>query len=75
MGGETKVETLSGDVILTIPAGTQPGQTFKLSGKGMPILKKKKKFGDLFVKIQVQMPQNLTKEQKELIEKLKKTGI
>jgi len=75
MGGEVKVETMSGNVILKIPAGTQPGQTFKLSGKGMPFLKKKNKFGNLFVKIEVSIPGSLTEEQKELIERLKKTGI
>jgi curved DNA-binding protein len=75
MSGEVKIETMSGNVILKIPAGTQPGQTFKLSGKGMPFLKKKNKFGNLFVKVEVSIPGNLTEEQKELIERLKKTGI
>ena len=39
LGGEVKVPTLSGNVVLSIPAGTQPGQTFRLAGRGMPHLK------------------------------------
>jgi len=75
LGGKIKLETISGDVMLTIPAGTQPGQTFRLAGKGMPVLRKKKEFGDLFVKVNISLPKKLTKEQKQLIKKLKESGI
>ena len=71
LGGSVKVYTFAGDVTLTIPAGTQPGTTFRLAGRGMPILKSGK-FGDLFVKVKVELPKNLTKEQQELFEKLRK---
>ncbi|HUV15378.1 MAG TPA: J domain-containing protein [Pelolinea sp.] len=71
VGGETKVETFTGDVLLKVPPGTQPGQTFRLTGKGMPDLKAKKKYGNLLVKINVQIPKNLSDEQKKLLEKFK----
>jgi curved DNA-binding protein len=71
MGGETKIETFSGDVLLKIPPGTQPGQVFRLAGKGMPVLKSKNKFGNLLVTINVRIPKKLTEEQKKLFESLK----
>ncbi len=62
LGGEVKVTTLSGDVVLTIPAGTQPGQTFRLEGRGMPKLKQPDKRGDLLVKVKIQDPQSIDRE-------------
>lgn len=71
LGGEVKVETLSGDVLLIIPPGTQPGRMFRLAGRGMPDLKRKGKFSNLMVRINVQIPKHLTEEQKQLFEKLR----
>ena len=70
LGGEVQIETLSGSVVLTIPAGTQPGQTFRLVGRGMPKLKKPDEFGDLLVKAKIAIPRKLTEAQKELFKKL-----
>jgi curved DNA-binding protein len=70
LGGEINIPTLSGDVMLTIPAGTQPEQTFRLSGRGMPHLKDPDKFGDLLVQVSVKIPQELTPEQQNLFEEL-----
>ncbi|MBN2147099.1 MAG: J domain-containing protein [Anaerolineales bacterium] len=70
LGGEVKVPTLSGDVVLTIPAGTQPGQAIRLSGRGMPLLKSPSTFGDLLVRIKVRLPKNLTNKQRELFQEL-----
>jgi curved DNA-binding protein len=72
LGGEVTVPTLSGNIILSIPPGTQPSQTFRLKGKGMPKLNDKSNLGALFVNIQVKIPQELTPEQKDLFEKLAK---
>jgi curved DNA-binding protein len=71
LGGEVPVPTLSGNLMLTIPAGTQPGQTFRLTGKGMPILKNPQTHGDLFVRLGVRLPHKLTEEQKELVKKIR----
>jgi len=55
LGGEAGVETLGGRVVLTIPPGTQQGQTFRLAGKGMPRLKGEGS-GDLYAKVKVVLP-------------------
>lgn len=72
LGGEVKVPTFSGEGMLKIPAGTQPGQTFRLKGRGMPDLKDKGQ-GDLYVTVQVHLPDKLTGEQRRLLEKLKES--
>jgi curved DNA-binding protein len=70
LGGETRVKTLTGSVLLNLPAGTQPGQTFRLTGQGMPNIKNPNNRGDLFVRVKVRIPRNLTPEQRELFQKL-----
>ena len=72
LGGEARVETFSGNVMLTIPPGTQPGQTFRLAGKGMPYLRSKGKFGNLLVKVNVSIPKNLSDKERKLFEELRK---
>jgi curved DNA-binding protein len=69
LGGDVDVETLEGKVKLGVPAGTQPDQVFRLSGRGMPHLKSPSTKGDLYVKLKVQIPRYLSSEQRELIEK------
>lgn len=71
LGGSAPVTTLAGNVELTIPAGIQPGQSIRLTGRGMPRLKTPDQHGDLFVQVKVQLPRNLTPQQRELFEKLR----
>lgn len=59
LGAEVAVRTPKGRVLLTIPAGTQPGRTFRLSGRGMPRFKAST-HGDLYVKARVIMPTDLS---------------
>jgi curved DNA-binding protein len=61
LGAEVKVGTLKGQVLLTIPAGTQPGRTFRLRGQGMPRFKATG-HGDLYVKAKVILPTGLSDE-------------
>lgn len=68
LGGDAEVETMAGKVKLTIPAGTQPEQVFRLAGRGMPYLKDTKTKGDLFVKVKVQVPKYLSPKQRELLD-------
>jgi DnaJ-class molecular chaperone len=63
-----EVPTLAGKLRLTIPAGTQPEQVFRLAGRGMPILKSPDKKGDLFVKVKLTVPRHLTDEQRTLLQ-------
>jgi len=59
LGAEVTVRTPKGRVLLTIPAGTQPGRTFRLSGRGMPRFKAST-HGDLYVKARVILPTDLS---------------
>jgi curved DNA-binding protein len=61
VGGEVPVQTLKGRVLLTIPAGTQPGKSFRLTGQGMPRFKASGT-GDLLVRTKVILPTNLPAE-------------
>lgn len=72
LGGEVTVETLSGNVVLTIPAGIQPGQSMRLAGRGLPRLNSPANKGDLYAHIKVTIPHNLTQRQKELFQELKR---
>ena len=69
LGATVNVPTPGGGkVSLKVPAGSQDGRTLRLKGKGMPKLKGGQ--GNLLVKLRVQIPGKLTKEQKQLFEKL-----
>jgi curved DNA-binding protein len=70
LGGHVQVETPSGPVKLTIPAGTQNGHRFRLRGKGMPRLRQPEQHGDLYARVDVHLPQHLTSRQRELFEEL-----
>jgi curved DNA-binding protein len=70
LGGEVQVPTLGGPIMLSIPAGTQSSSTFRVRGRGLPAIKSKDKPGDLMVKINVEIPEKLSKKEKELFEKL-----
>lgn len=71
LGGDVKVNTLTGSVNLKVKAETQNGMTVRLKGKGFPVYKKEGEFGDLFVTYDVKLPTNLTDKQKQLFEQLK----
>jgi curved DNA-binding protein len=75
LGTHISVPTLDGKQLsLKIPPGTKPGTKMRMSGHGLPHMKGNKK-GDLYVKIQVKLPRQLTDEQKKLIEQLAETGL
>lgn len=69
LGGEVELPTLEGHVSLKIPAGTQSGKVFRLRGKGVTTVRDPRK-GDLFARVAVETPVNLTAEQKDLLKKL-----
>ncbi len=71
LGGDTLVETLTGQVKVQIPAGTQATKTVRIKGKGMPVYGKPEIFGDLYVTLKVLLPTTLTDKQKELFEQLR----
>lgn len=69
LGGEVNVPSLEGPVRLKIPPGTQPGVHFRVSGHGLPHLRSHQK-GDLYVRIQVNVPKKLSKEDKKALQDL-----
>ena len=72
LGGQTVFQSIDGKLELKIPAGTQPDQLIRLTGKGMPKLKDKGSRGDLYGKIKVILPRTLNEKQKTLFEELRK---
>lgn len=70
LGGEVILDTFGGKLKLKVAPETQNGSKIRLKGKGFPVYKKDGAFGDLFVSYQVELPTNLSPEQKELFQKL-----
>jgi molecular chaperone DnaJ len=56
-----------------VPAGTETGKQFRLRGKGMPVLRSKIT-GDLYVQVEVETPQNLSRRQKDLLKEFEKAS-
>jgi molecular chaperone DnaJ len=73
LGGTIEVPTLDGPVKHKLSAGTQTGSTFKLKGKGVPVLQGSGR-GDQHVVVVVETPTHLSREQKELLERLEATS-
>ncbi|WP_058365834.1 molecular chaperone DnaJ [Haloparvum sedimenti] len=72
-GDTVPVETVDGTVEMDVPAGTQSGETFRLRGKGMPKIRGRGR-GDLFVQVQVVVPDSLNEEQREALEAFAEAG-
>ncbi len=69
LGTEIMVPTLEGEHKLKVPEGTQSGTSFRIRGKGVPVLNSHGK-GDLFVEVRIQTPAKLSKRQRELLAEL-----
>jgi len=75
LGGDISLPTMDGkEIFLKIPAGTLSGKVFKISSKGMPKLHSQNR-GDMFVEVLVNIPERLSKKQRELFEVLAKDGL
>ena len=73
LGGEANVATLAGKPArLRIPPLTQNGQLFRLKGYGMPAVGKPEDKGDLYARVDVQLPTRLNDKERELFEELRK---
>ena len=78
LGTEIEVETVDGKITMKVPAGTQSGTPFKLSGHGVPLMNREGARGPHIVTVLVETPKNLSRRQKELLEEFKsakKRGI
>lgn len=75
LGDEVEIETLEKTkILLDIPAGTESGKVFRVSGKGIPHFGGYGK-GNLYIELKIKTPKKLSKKQKELLEKLKEEGL
>lgn len=73
LGDKVGIETIEGEVSMKIPAGTQPGEVFRIRGKGVPKLGRFGK-GDHLVKTVIEVPKHLSGEMKKHVEALRKAG-
>ena len=73
LGTEIPVETVHGPMQLKIPAGTQPGQIFRIKHKGMPVLNTSR-LGDHYVTVNVEIPGKLSREERRLVEEWRNLG-
>ena len=71
LGGEAEVPTLARPVRTRIRAGAQSGQRLRLTGKGMPKLRKENEYGDLYARVMITVPAQLNAEQRERAEALR----
>lgn len=71
LGGDIVIETMGGKMKVKVKEGTQNGSVLRLKNKGFPVYKEPGVFGDLYVKLNIKLPENLSKEEKELVKKLK----
>ncbi len=70
LGGEQTVDTLSGPVKIKLKPETANGTRLRLRGKGFPVYKKEGQFGDLYLRLTLTLPQNLTDQEKNLFQQL-----
>lgn len=73
LGGERKIDTLDGQLTLTIPAGVSFGEILRLRGRGVPIERNKR--GDLLIKVSIIIPKKLSREARVAVETLGKEGL
>jgi curved DNA-binding protein len=74
LGGEVTVDTLNGKVKIKVKPETQNGTKVKLKGKGLPVYKKEGEVGNLYITYDIQIPVNITDNQKKLFEELAKSS-
>jgi curved DNA-binding protein len=70
LGGKTQIQTWKGKITVNIPKGTANGKELRLRGLGMPVYGKKGKFGDMLVKVDVVLPEQLGTEESDLFGQL-----
>ena len=71
LGTKVEVPTPDSKIEVTIPEGTQPGEVMRVSGKGMPSSNRFTKDGDLYIKVDVKIPEKLDSEEKEMMDNLR----
>ena len=72
LGGETRIDTLTGRLHVKVPGGTQNGQRIRLARQGMPKLKTPKERGDLYVTVRPVLPKELSDDERRLLEEVRR---
>lgn len=75
LGGKIEIQTFAGKLNIKIPSGTQNNKLLRIKGKGMPVYMKKDQFGDMLIKITINIPSKISTEEEELFIKLKGLSI
>ena len=70
LGGETQVQTLAGNMVVKVPPGTSSGARIRLRGKGMPRLSAKGEYGDLYLRVMVTVPKELTEDERQALQRI-----
>ena len=70
LGGEVRVPTLDGAVMLKVPPQTQSGRTLRLRGKGMPRLNDPNTHGDLYARVRLMLPEPLSERELQAFREL-----
>ena len=73
LGGDITLNLFNGQIQLPVAEGTDSGKMLRIRGKGMPKYKNQDEYGDLYVKIEISVPKNLSQQQKDLIQQLRNT--
>jgi DnaJ-class molecular chaperone len=73
LGAEYPIQTLDGEIKVTIPEGVGINEVLRVRGKGVPVSKSKR--GDLLIKLNIKLPSKISRKSREIIEELKKEGI
>ena len=73
LGGDIRIKTVDGEVVYTVAPGTQTDTRIRLKGKGVPYMRNKDVRGDHYVTLVVKVPERLSKEQKEALQKFRET--
>jgi molecular chaperone DnaJ len=74
LGGQVDVPTISGErEKVKISEGTQSGKQFRIKGRGMPVLRSRE-IGDLYIQVEVEIPKNLSKRQRELLDEFRQVS-
>ncbi|MDO8569382.1 MAG: DnaJ C-terminal domain-containing protein [bacterium] len=78
LGAEKVIHTLDGEITLKIASGTKHGSILRVKGKGVPHnahIRQSGGRGDLYIRLSIQIPENLSKEAHKVVEELKKLGL
>ena len=70
LGGKVNVETLKGTIKINVAPETENGKVLRIKNMGMPFYNEPGKYGDLYAKVNIQLPKDLTPKEKELIQQL-----